>query len=478
MHVKQSPEDLLKKYNLSDAELEVVSLSLKEKPIQAISQELSISENAVRKRLGEVYEKLKISGRGPGKLIKLQQMLLLQNKRRVLIWWSGNNGKHIAESLKNTIFSYQQLETKVCTLDSRISKAWREEVEQDLDNVEIAIGCLTPGSSQKYWVNYAAGFLTGRVRNHLILFGENLSNSLMEMSSTDGTNQDELAKLLQEITRGELNEAKEWVRFKFPQLNKEIEQNSLQPIPSDKDRLAEATDFREAEDYLKANRYIQENVCFEMIILDYVTELREQIMAVNSDYFIPAVLYPQRLINLQRDQKAHVSALAIVDHQELFWSEAIGREILDTTNADSARVFVFTRAEDFDRNFEILLEHASRYQVYVMNYKILARHFRGFVRDFSIIKVSRSKILASYIELDDKNKFKNIRFSADEAEITKHENKIKTIIESELVQSLRESLEDILYQVRQIKISDLESLQKITSIQEEVRKSIKKKIFS
>lgn len=492
MPTEQFLKDFLKKYNLSDAESEAVSLVLEEKSIQEISLKLSVSENAVRKRLGEVYEKLGISGRGPGKLIKLQQMLSLQNNRRVLIWWSGSDGEHLAESLKNTIFSYQQLETKVCTLDSRISKAWRAEIEQSLDNVDIAIGCLTPGLSQKPWVNYAAGFLTGRVRNQLILFGENLSDPLTHLSSIDGTNKEELARLLQEITHSEINEAREWVKFKFPQLNKEIEQTELQPAlfdgdkieqpelqPTlDKNKLAEATDFKEAENYLKANKYIQKNVCFELIILDSVTETRKQIMAVNSDYFIPAVLYPQRLVSLQRDQEARVFALALIDHQESFWSEAIGREILDTADPDSVRVFVFTKAEDFDRNFEMLLEHASRYQVYVMNYKMLARNFKGFVRDFSVIEVSRSKVLAEYVESGDKNQFKNIRFSADEKEVAKHEDKIKKIIESELVQSMRKPLEDIISRVQQIKISNFEALQRLTSIQEEVRTSLRKKIFS
>lgn len=73
----------------------------------------------------------------------------------------------------------------------------------------------------------------------------------------------------------------------------------MQPTSSDKDKLAEATDFKEAENYLKANKYIQKNVCFELIILDSVTETRKQLMAVNSDYFVPAVLYPQRLVMLK-----------------------------------------------------------------------------------------------------------------------------------------------------------------------------------
>lgn len=476
-------KNLFKQRNLSDAEAEVVFRALKDISIEAIALELNISPNAVRKRLGEVYDKLGVFGRGPGKLAKLQQMLLsqyqAQSSQKVLIWWSGSDGKHLAESLKNTILSYPQLETKVCTLDPIVSKAWRAEIEQSLENVDIVIGCLTPDSEQNLWVNYAAGFLAGQIRNQLVRFGESLSGALTHLSSIDGTNQEELARLLQEITNSSPNEAKEWVKFKFPQLNKEIKQLPLQPTPFERDKLGEAIEsIKKTENYLKANKYIIENVCFELIILNSFTETHNQLLAVNSDYFIPAVLYPQRLIYLQRECSARVMALALVDHQEQFWSEAVGREILDTADPKSIRVFVFTRPEDFDRNFEMLLEHAGKYNVFVMNYKMLARKFQGFVRDFSVIEVSNSRVLAEYVEPSDKNKLKNVRFSAEYEEVTKHEAKITEIVKSEVTVPMTEALREIIHRAQQIQISDFEALQKLTQIQEEVRASLRKKVFS
>ena len=69
------------------------------------------------------------------------------------------------------------------------------------------------------------------IRNQLIRFGESFSGPLTHLSSINGANQEELARLLQEITSSSAEEAKEWVKFKFPQLNKEIKQQPLQATP-------------------------------------------------------------------------------------------------------------------------------------------------------------------------------------------------------------------------------------------------------
>ncbi|MGJ3245292.1 MAG: NB-ARC domain-containing protein [Elainellaceae cyanobacterium] len=63
-------------HHLSSAEQEVLSRAMDGKPTVAIAQELGISGDAVRKRLSEVYQKFHISGRGPVKLTKLQQLLV------------------------------------------------------------------------------------------------------------------------------------------------------------------------------------------------------------------------------------------------------------------------------------------------------------------------------------------------------------------------------------------------------------------
>ena len=63
-------------HHLSGAEQEVLYLAMDGKPTAAIAQDLGISGDAVRKRLSEVYQKFHISGRGPVKLTRLQQLLV------------------------------------------------------------------------------------------------------------------------------------------------------------------------------------------------------------------------------------------------------------------------------------------------------------------------------------------------------------------------------------------------------------------
>lgn len=67
---------IAQEYHVSNAELQVLSLAMQGESTAAIASQLSISPDAVRKRLSEVYQKFHISGRGPVKLNKLQQLLL------------------------------------------------------------------------------------------------------------------------------------------------------------------------------------------------------------------------------------------------------------------------------------------------------------------------------------------------------------------------------------------------------------------
>jgi DNA-binding CsgD family transcriptional regulator len=69
---------LLHTYGVSEKERMVLSLALEGLPINDIAEQLEIMPEAARKRLGEVYRKFGIKGRGSGKLAKLQQILFAQ----------------------------------------------------------------------------------------------------------------------------------------------------------------------------------------------------------------------------------------------------------------------------------------------------------------------------------------------------------------------------------------------------------------
>ncbi|MEH2244271.1 NB-ARC domain-containing protein [Nostoc sp.] len=77
--MSEIPEDFLlalaQERSVSSSELEVLLYAVQDKSPNAIAKELGISAEAVRKRLSEVYKKFHISGAGPGKLTKLQQVI-------------------------------------------------------------------------------------------------------------------------------------------------------------------------------------------------------------------------------------------------------------------------------------------------------------------------------------------------------------------------------------------------------------------
>jgi WD40 repeat protein len=60
---------------VSEGELEALKLALSKRKSKDIAKQLDISEAAARKRLGEVYKKFGIKGKGPGKLASLEAAL-------------------------------------------------------------------------------------------------------------------------------------------------------------------------------------------------------------------------------------------------------------------------------------------------------------------------------------------------------------------------------------------------------------------
>ncbi|MEH2059785.1 MAG: NB-ARC domain-containing protein [Nostoc sp.] len=79
MSLNMIPENVLlalaEKRCLSSSEIEVLLYAVQGQPPNAIAKELAISAEAVRKRLSEVYKKFDVTGNGPGKLTKLQQVI-------------------------------------------------------------------------------------------------------------------------------------------------------------------------------------------------------------------------------------------------------------------------------------------------------------------------------------------------------------------------------------------------------------------
>jgi DNA-binding CsgD family transcriptional regulator len=79
-------QQIAQEQGVSDTELEVLSKALLEgESIAAISEQLNLKPETVRKRLGVAYQKFQIEGKGPGKMAKLQQLLVSRYQEQTFL---------------------------------------------------------------------------------------------------------------------------------------------------------------------------------------------------------------------------------------------------------------------------------------------------------------------------------------------------------------------------------------------------------
>jgi len=353
-----------------------------------------------------------------------------QNEREVFISWTGRLGKELAIHLRDHMFNFSPLKGWVSDVDINAGAVWFDETRRALARAAFGVVCLTPGSSKKPWLNFETGFLFGQRENcKLINFGEELINPLMQLQRIDGTNQNDWVRLLIGMTNRNQYECENWVEGQFPRLQEKlrlIEQSPYSYICQIDKTLGTIQD---AVDKLKANKYALQNICFQKVILDSYQELYKHSSQVEQTYSVPASQYPQYLISLQDklEPKPHVKAIALVNVEERFWQQTMGKEILRTSRDDSVRVFVFTSENNFEITYPTLLEHARKYKVYAISLARLSEVLgSAYSKDFSIINASDSKLLAVYN--DGLPEQKNICFIAETRTIKQYEDQFDKLV--------------------------------------------------
>ena len=443
---------LTRQYNITPGELEALAAALSGKSINDIAGELGIQANAVRKRLGEVYHKFEIKGKGPGKLVKLQQLLIAAYQaetaqKKVVLVWSGEAGKRLATGLEQTIFKHPQIEAVLCRQDIT-ALSWRSEVDGLLDNTTLGICCL---SNLTTGIHLNLGFLWGRVRQlRLLQFQQSFPEALAHFPVLEAQERSPIYNLLQELIGTE--EANTWTEYQFPHWQNALRTTAAlnHSLVGDRNWSQVTTSVEQAIEALAHNQYISENYCFQQIVLHSLAEINYQ-LSTRSSHLIPASFYPRYLMSLQKRLQIQIKALTLVDQNEDFWQQEMGREIRASTQSHSVRVFVFTTPDIFERNFEILLEHATRYRVRVVSYQKLSQDFPEYCKSFGIIAAAQHKLLAEYII---KGSVKYNRFSADVTLITQHEQILTAIIDSAIEINQPASLPEpaaILQQMREIR---------------------------
>ncbi|WP_406399240.1 TIR domain-containing protein [Streptomyces sp. NBC_00879] len=201
--------------------------------------------------------------------------------------------------------------------------------------------------------------------------------------------------------------------------------NFLPPAPQEFTEGLE--EVQSTAQQIRANLDFQSNRCFQHIVSQSLREMGSQLQSIGtgSQYMVPATQYPFYLISAQNVLRARVKALALVDQEELFWQQGVGRVINESAQPESVRVFAFTSSGDFHRMFETLTYYAAIYRVYAISYEHLVAKFSAFGRDFSIIEADGDRVLGSYAGPVGE---KVIRFSADVDEVIDHERALDRIV--------------------------------------------------
>jgi SAM-dependent methyltransferase len=330
--------------------------------------------------------------------------------KRVFVSWSGDAGRQIAEALKRTILDYPDLEAWISSQSLEAGKPWFDEIDRATAEAEFAVGCMTPGATKKPWVNFEAGMLYGRLKNFKMLrVGEQpLSGPLAHLQSVDGMSRAEVTRMLQSMT-ADHERAARYVEIVFERWLREVDE-VISTHYSHHEIQDTAETLHDATLSMTRKPSLSENDCLRAIILLSLGDLQKELQGAVDSYSAPQLEYPYHLIHLQRNHNAVVKAVALLQEEEQFWQKRTGLEIRDSAHPDSERVFVVRSPGQLEEHWETILQHAKRYSVSILSYDDLARHFEDrFVRDFSVLDVNRSKVVAAYANT---NRFGKIEYVA------------------------------------------------------------------
>lgn len=340
---------------------------------------------------------------------------------RVFISWSGDSGRRIAELLQKTLLKYPGAEAWVSSRDVQSGSPWLNEVTAALKTAEHAIACLTPGTFSAPWINFEAGFVFGRLgRMHVLTIGEDLpaNHPLRTLQTLDGLKINDLKTLLVTLTENE-DFSEKWLSSLFPAWKKSCEA-ILGNAPELLVISSALQAVQNAARKLEGDIAIFANPAFRSVVKQSLDEIRNQLDGVFTTYVVPADRYPAYLATLQRESPTTVLAVALVEKEEHFWRGQMGKKILDTIRGrDNERIFVLQSARHCYDFLPILLEHARKYQVYVLPQSVLAMEQAQYARDFSLIEVAGQKVVATYV--DQGMYFRNIQFSTDLDVVREHE---------------------------------------------------------
>jgi hypothetical protein len=128
----------------------------------------------------------------------------------------------------------------------------------------------------------------------------------------------------------------------------------------------------------------------------------------------PAAAYPEILLQLLK-QKHLIKSIAFYNKDEKFWLGYWGKKLNEPDlNEANIRIFVVKNASQLKELYDaVLIEHANKYKVLVINENIVRKEIRCS-RDFVIIEDKGEKIVGEYTTEDGR---RNIEYENDVTEI-------------------------------------------------------------
>lgn len=357
----------------------------------------------------------------------------------IFISWSGPLGEVIARALKDIVLKGLGIESWISSENIEGGNLWFEEIEQAARICDAAIGCITPGATHSQWVNFEFGLIFGRLKNFkILLFEEVLSGPLAHIQAFDGARKEHLeqllSSLLSENPQANIAFAKLHIDRVYPKWKKVVTE-ALRAHEGQIQLGKAAESLREAILQTSSANVVASNPCLQAILGSSLSHLRSDIIGIQDEYGSSQNEYPYHLVDVQKHCDAQVDAIALLQDEEQFWRRSIGRDIRDSAGKESRRVFVVRSAPQLEEHWDMLLSHAKAYKVFILSYDNFHRLIEDkFVRDFSIINIKGSKVVAAYDVTSDHPR---ILYSAGESLVAEYVSGYASVITLAVELSLR-----------------------------------------
>jgi SAM-dependent methyltransferase len=356
----------------------------------------------------------------------------------IFVSWSGEVSHAVATALKNRL---AQLLPKVklwVSDELKGGKRWSQELAEILKSLDSGIVVLTKESLGSPWMYFESGALSKSMESRLYpylfdLEATDIEKNPLSQFQARTANESGTRRLVTDLNARLPDPLPEHLlKTLFDAMWPDLAQD-FENIRHDKRPLNEVTEAKTTFDSSFQEVRMTNSLIDNKYLRKVVTESLERFASGfgtlkpnSSSYSLPYILYPAYLILLLKSFEALTKAVAIVGHDEMFWPQKQGREILLHTKEGSTRVFAFRSKSHLRGHLSTIKEHAARYDVFVIFYDALLKFYSSTPYDFSIIgDINSTSLLGVYDDEDPLGK--KIKFSADTVLISRHHDKFTQI---------------------------------------------------